>query len=155
MTLTAIVLLIIIGVFLILMEFLVIPGTNVVGIIGLLLLIVAIYFSYRDLGTPTAHFVLTGAFVFMIGAIGISIRSNTWKRISLKTTIDGKIKTIEDDAVKSGDTGVTISRLAPMGKAMVNNKVYEAKSNHKFIDPNIPVEVIKITGNQIIVKPIE
>lgn len=155
MTLTAILILIFLGVILILIEFLVLPGTNIAGVIGLLLIIGSIFFSYRDIGTPTAHFILGGAFLFLVASITFAIRSNTWKKMSLKTSIDGKVENIEKDTVAIGDKGITISRLAPIGKAMVNNIVFEAKSNHKFLDQNTPIEVINIVGNQIIIKPLE
>ncbi len=153
MTLTAILVLIFIGIILILVEFLVLPGTNIAGIIGLLLIIGGIYFSYKDLNTIVAHFILGGTFLFMIAAITFAIRSNTWQKLSLNTSIDSKVENIKKDTVAVGDKGITITRLAPIGKAMVNEIAFEAKSNHKFLDPNTPIEVINIMGNQIIVKP--
>lgn len=155
MSLTAILVLIFLGVLLILIEFLVLPGTNVAGIIGLLLIISGIYFGYKDLGTPTAHYILGGAFLFMTGAITWALRSDTWKKVSLNTSIDGQVKNIEDNTINIGDIGETVTRLAPMGKVRVNELVVEAKSNHKFLDPHTAVEVTRLSGNQIEVKPIE
>ena len=48
MSLTAIIILIVVGLLLVLIEFFVLPGTNVAGIIGILLVVGAIFFSYRD-----------------------------------------------------------------------------------------------------------
>jgi len=155
MSLTAILVLIILGVLLILVEFLILPGTNFAGIIGLLLMIGGIYFGYKDIGTPIAHFILGGSFLFMIGAITLALRSDTWKKISLNTSIEGKVLNIEDNTINPGDMGETVTRLAPMGKVRVNNLVVEAKSSHHFLDPHTPIEVIRVSGNQIEVKPIE
>ena len=155
MSLTAVLILIFIGIILILLESLVIPGTNVAGIIGIAMIVGAIFLAYRDLGRMTGHLVLAGSLVFMVLAIFLALRSNTWKRMALKTNIDGKVNQIEENAVKPGDVGVTITRMNPMGKVLVNNQQYEAKSGHSFIDPNTPVEVVKINGNQLIVKPKE
>lgn len=153
MSLTAILVLIILGVLLILVEFLILPGTNIAGIIGLLLMISGIYFGYKDLGTPIAHFILGGSFLFMIGAITWALRSDTWKKVSLNTSIDSKVENIDENTINKGDIGETVTRLAPMGKVRVNNLVVEAKSNHLFLDPHTLVEVIRVVGNQIEVKP--
>ena len=60
---------------------------------------------------------------------------------------------VEEDEVKIGDTGLCISRLAPMGKVLVNDEYYEAKANNVFIDQNTEVIVIKIENGKLVVKP--
>ena len=50
-----------------------------------------------------------------------------------------------------GDTGVTLSRLAPMGKVLVNGEEYEAKFSEGFLDRGVEVVVIDIDGNILIV----
>ncbi len=155
MTLTAVVILILIGILLMLIEFLVLPGTNIAGIVGIVLIVGGIYFSYKDVGTPQSHYVLFGTLVLVVGSIVVALRSDTWSKMALNTSIDSKVENIVAGAVKPGDQGKTISRLAPVGKALVNNEQYEAKSHHMFLDPNTPIEVLEVNGNQIIVKPIE
>jgi membrane-bound ClpP family serine protease len=155
MTLTAILVLIVLGVLLILVEFLILPGTNVAGVIGLLLMIGGIYFSYRDIGAPTSHIVLGGSLLFMIGAIALALRSGTWQKVSLNTSIDGKVVNIVENTIKIGDSGETVTRLAPMGKVRVSDLVVEAKSSHHFLDPHTKVVVVGVSGNQIEVMPID
>jgi len=155
MSLTAIIILIVIGLLLILIEFLVLPGTNISGIVGLVMIISGIYFGYKDIGPPIAHFILGGSFLLIVGSLILVLQSNTWQRVSLNTNIEGKIINIEPNDVHPGDKGKSLTRLAPVGTVMVNEKTYEGKSGHTFIDPNTPIEVIKINGNQLIVKPIE
>jgi len=41
-----------------------------------------------------------------------------------------------------------------MGKVMVGNEYYEAKSMDKLIYQNTDVEIVKIESNKIIVKPL-
>ena len=74
----------------------------------------------------------------------------------LKTTIDSKVDTVGTDQgrVKPGDRGVTVTRLAPGGKGLVNGEYFEAKSIDILIDPRKDVEVIRIEDNKLIVKPI-
>jgi len=155
MSLTAVLILIFIGIILVLLESLVIPGTNITGVVGIVMIIAAIIFAYRDLGRITGHLVLAGSLVFMVVAIMLALRSNTWKGMALHTRIDSKVNQFEEFVVKPGDVGITISRMNPMGKVMINNQLYEAKSGHLFINPNTPIEVVKVNGNQLIVKPKE
>ena len=155
MSLTAVIILIAIGLLLILIEFLVLPGTNISGIIGILLIIGGIYFAYKDIGVPIANYVLVGSLLVMIGSLILALRSNTWNRVSLNTSIDSKVENTETQFVQPGDKGMAVTRLAPIGTVVVNDKSFEGKSGHKFIDPNTPIEVITVNGNQLIVKPIE
>jgi membrane-bound ClpP family serine protease len=155
MTLTAILILIAVGLLLILIEFLVLPGTNIAGILGILMIIAGIYYGYRDIGTPIANYILAGSLVFMAGSITYVLRAKTWQKLSLNSAINSKFENIETLTVKPGDKGKSITRLNPVGTIIVNEKTFEGKSGHRFIDPNTPIEVIKVVGNQLLVKPIE
>jgi len=154
MSLTAIIILLLLGLILLVFEFLVLPGTHISGIIGIMLILASIFYGYRDLGTPAGHYLLLVTFIAIIGTIVIVLRSNTWQRIALKTTISSKVENTETQFIKPGDIGKTLTRLGPVGMVMVNDMTFEAKSGHKFIDPNTSVEVVKVEGNQLVVKPI-
>jgi membrane-bound ClpP family serine protease len=53
-----------------------------------------------------------------------------------------------------GDKGITLSRLAPIGKARFNNTTVEAKAQENFIDEQTPVVIVRIEGYNVIVEPI-
>ena len=74
----------------------------------------------------------------------------------LKTAIDGKVDTVgaEEGRVKAGDRGVTVTRLAPGGKVLVNGEYFEAKAIDILVDPRQEIEVVRIEDNKLIVKPI-
>lgn len=151
MTLTAIILLIILGLILLLLEILVLPGIGVAGVAGGLLMITGIFFAYR-IDNTTGHFIFAGSFLASLGLIALSLRSKTWDRIMLKTEIAGRVNTLEGNEVKAGDKGVTVSRLAPMGKVKINDQYAEASAQGEFIDENTEVTVVKVDGSKIIVK---
>jgi membrane-bound ClpP family serine protease len=54
--------------------------------------------------------------------------------------------------VAVGDKGVTLSRLAPMGKVLVNGEEYEAKYRDGFLDRGVDVVVVEIEGNVLIIR---
>lgn len=74
--------------------------------------------------------------------------------MSLGSQIGSKVETVDETKVVVGDKGKTITRCNPIGKAMVNGELYEAKSLGNFIDQSVDVEVVKVIRNQIVVKPI-
>jgi membrane-bound ClpP family serine protease len=155
MSLTAIIFLIILGIILFYIEFLIIPGVTIAGIAGAILVIVGVYFGYKEYGVPVGHYILGATAIVSIFSIVIMLRSNTWEKIALNSKIEGKSSTSLDAEVNLGDKGETVTRLNPYGKVMIENKLYEAKSSNSFIDPKTKIEVKKIDGSHLIVKPLK
>ncbi len=154
MTWTIIAVLIIVGFLFLLLEILVLPGTNVAGIIGFVLIAVGVYQAYEGYGTTAGTITLGGTLVASVLALYYSLKSNTWDKAALKAEIDGKVNLIDETTIKAGDKGQAISRLAPMGKAMINGKYFEVKTNGEYVDENTKIRVIEIDHNKIWVEPI-
>ena len=70
----------------------------------------------------------------------------------LKKELTGKVPTFEENLINVGDTGTTLSRLAPIGKAMINDQITEVQSTVEMIDENQEVTVVKMNNNKIWVK---
>jgi membrane-bound ClpP family serine protease len=92
-----------------------------------------------------------GIIFFAFLAVTIIVGILVWKKFSLNTVIDSKVNVVEN-CLNIGDEGVTISRLAPSGKARFENGDFEVHSANDFISENQKVIVIKIEGYKIIVK---
>ncbi|KAF5071103.1 hypothetical protein DSECCO2_215800 [anaerobic digester metagenome] len=152
MSLTLIIILIIAGLLFLLLEVLVIPGTTVVGIAGFALIIFSVWESYNVFGSPTGHFVLLGTIFFTILTIYLALKSKTWNRIMLKTEISGKVNEIDTTKVSAGDAGISVSRLTPGGKALINDEYYEVHTNGEFIDQESEIVVTHLADNKIFVK---
>lgn len=153
MTLTVIVLIIVAGLAFILAEILVLPG-GIVGVMGFGLMVTGVFFAYR-IDTNTGHYMLAGTLVLTGTVSYLAFKSKTWKKATLHTSVDGRVNTLETTPVDLGDQGKTSSRLAPMGTAKINGNYLEVKSLVSYIEANTAVEVVKIEGNQITVKPTE
>ncbi len=151
MSLTAIVILILLGLFLLILEILFVPGM-VLGFISVILMLVGIIFAYQDYGNMTGTIVLAGTGVVTAAAVYFSFKSNTWKKLGVHSTVDGKANVLEEGSVNVGDTGRTISRLNPIGNAFINNKQVEVHTQDGFIDEEKDIEVIKVQQNKILVK---
>jgi len=152
MTWFLIISLILVGIILLLLEILVIPGATVVGIAGGGMIAAGVYFAFSDYGAWAGALTLLGALIISIVSIVLALRSKTWNKAALDTEIDGKVNVIDPESIHVGDEGVTVSRLNPFGKALFNDNYFEVVSKDNLIDPNQQIIVVKIDGNKIIVK---
>ena len=145
--------LILAGIVFLLLEILVVPGTTLVGLAGLGLLIGATVLSFNHYGTTVGVLTLFGVLVLSFSAIALALKSGTWKKTMLGNELRGKVNVVEEGKVNRGDTGVTVTRLNPVGKALINGEYYEVRSKDNLIAEDSPIEVIKAEGNKIIVQP--
>ena len=156
MSVTAIILLIVLGIFLFVVEFLLVPGVTVAGIGGAIIMAVAVYAAYKTHGSVVGNYTLMATLVLSVGGFAYALRAKTWKRLALSKNIESKVEVgLENEAVKVGDRGETLTRMAPIGKVLINDIIVEGKSQEGFLDQKTPVEVIKVMNTQIIVKPIK
>ncbi len=155
MSWTIITILILIGLLFIVLEILVIPGQGVLGVIGLIVMTVGIWQTYKAYGSLTGHIVLASSLVLSVVALILSLRSKTWKKMMLNSEIDGKVNLVDPSKIKVGDMGKSISRLAPAGKALIHKEYYEVHTYGEFVDQNIKIEVVSIEQNKIFVKSLK
>lgn len=153
---TAIIILILLGILLFLIEFLIIPGATVAGVGGLILMGSGVYLAFDNFGNQVGLFVLVFSLVASILILVFALRAKTWKGAMLNAKIEGKVNEgPAEGSIKAGDNGIALTRLAPIGKIRINDITIEGKSSEGYIDPNTKITVIKITGAQAIVKPIK
>lgn len=143
--------LILVGIILILAELLIIPGVGVAGILGILSICGASWYSFAFIG-PLAGTIVT---VFNVAALSVltyfALRSRTWKKFELNTVIEKKESGIN---VNVGDRGRTVTRLAPMGTASISDTRMEVTALEGMIDAGTEIEVAHIEKNKIYVRPV-
>jgi membrane-bound ClpP family serine protease len=144
---------IVVGLIFLLIEILVVPGTTVIGFLGAAMMVFGVYSVYSQYGVAAGTYTLGGTLIFTVSAIVLALKSNTWKKAMLNTDIGGKVNIFKEDSVKPGDEGVAVTRLNPMGKALINDEYYEVTSKNNLLDENTEIIVTKVEGNKIIVKP--
>lgn len=146
--------LILFGLLLIILEILIIPGI-VVGLLGAVFVILGLAGIWTEYGS-TAGWIAT-VFTVALSALSIwsALRTGFWKRFSLQEKLEGKANLIDPDAVKTGDRGHAVSSLRPMGTVRINGHRFEgASESGQIIPPNFPVEVVRIDGGKLIVRPV-
>ncbi len=142
------------GVLFMLIEIFLLPGISIAGIAGAIFLIGGIVYAYIFLGgTSAGNITIAAASLALGGTFFWLIKSKSLRKISLEANIEGKVDTGNLQKINAGDTGISLSRLNPIGKVMVNDVEVEGKSfNGELIDEETEIEVVKVNTYNVIVK---
>ena len=152
MDIIIILVLLVVGVVFFLVEFFFIPGISIAGIAGFIFVAGAVFYAYSFIGATEGHLTLAGGLILISISVWLFLRSKMLDKMSLKTDIDGKIEPLKGLNVNVGDTGTTVSRLAPMGKVKINGHVIEAKTYDNFIDQDEKIVVTEVFQTNILVE---
>ena len=146
-----IIIVILVGLALVALEIVALPGF-VCGLFGGILVFIGVWQSYVQFGNTAGIITLLCSIVVGVVMLVWLMKSGTWKHFSLNAESDGKTNQVDNAAITVGSTGVTISRLAPAGKARIAGEIVEVHSEGDFIDEGVEVEVTDIEGYRILVK---
>ncbi len=149
-----VILLICIGLLLIIIELIFVPGTTIVGILGFALTGIGIWIGYAALGTTTGHVILGASSLIAVIAFFYSFRSDVWSKFALNERNDGHVN--EDDAhtLEVGEEGKAVSALRPQGTAIFGERLHEVQTRGEFVSPNTPIRILKLSQNKIVVEAI-
>jgi membrane-bound ClpP family serine protease len=146
--------LIIAGLLLIIVEIVFIPGTTVVGVIGVVLSFVGVFFGYREYGSSTGHVILATTTAAMGLMVYYAFQSKTWNKLALKTTIDSRNNEGFLESFKINEEGICVSALRPVGKAEFNKRLVEVSSEGEYVDAGTKVRIKEVSAAGIIVAQI-
>lgn len=145
--------LILLGVALMMAEIFLLPGITVAGFAGGLMMIASIVYAFYYMSPTAGYITIVANIVIGIAAFVFLIKSNALDHIALKTDIESVVEEPALLQLKSGDVGISLSRLNPIGKAEFGDYIVEAKSfTGEFIDAEESVEIVKIDNNNVLVK---
>ena len=148
MTPTIVIIVLALGLLLLTLEIVALPG-GVAGVCGFLLVVFGVWQSYVMWGITVGTWVLIGSVAICALLLYLFMKTKTWNRFSLNEESDSTVNQIEDPAIAIGTRGTTVARLAPTGKALINGKLVEVHAINKFIDQDRPIEVVAIEGYRI------
>lgn len=137
------------------LEVIFIPGTTIVGILGIISAGIGVYGAYEGYGSTTGTLVLAGVLITSLGSLIISLRTGVWKRFSLKQQHKSRVNENHLHNLAEGDKGITVSVLRPMGKASFEDKEFEVKTHGNYLPAGQTVRIAKIIDQSIIVEPLE
>ncbi len=143
---------IIFGLIVIMVEIFLVPGTTLIGVIGGIIVVIGIYFSFAEHGTKVGSITLALSTIATGLLMYAGFKAYTSKKFSLNDTVSGRVNEPEENFPKVGDEGVTVSFLRPNGKAIINGNKTEVYSLSEYIESSKKIKVVKISENKIFVK---
>ncbi len=162
------ILLFILGLGAILVEIFLIPGFGVAGVIGIVLMIAALFFSlfntegYVDYSLiQLAIIQLGGALMgfFVLGFLAYKYLPNTrsFKAFVLDTESGSNkgFTSAPDFTLLVGMSGTAITVLRPAGTAVIGDKRYDVVTQGDYIEKDSRIRVLKVEGMRIVVEKTE
>jgi membrane-bound serine protease (ClpP class) len=154
-------LLVSIGVLLLALEFFVFPGTTLAGIAGGIALVAGLGMTLVGAGATVSVIVVAmgrvalSLLLAMAGAFAILRvlpRLPLGRRLVLSTGVEGD-SAPESDRLLLGRTGTARSPLRPAGIAEIDGVRVDVVSDGGFIDAGATIQVTRVDGNRIVVRP--
>lgn len=158
------------GIILIGLEVFVIPGFGIAGVAGIIMVLTGltlslvdnIVFDYQGFGAVTIVVkallqVILSVVIAFVGSILISNRigkSNWFKGIALDAVqkrSDGFVSIDTHIEEMLGKSGVAYTVLRPSGKIMIDNELFDAKSEIGYIEKGEKIKVIRDEAGQLYV----
>lgn len=139
------------AILLILLEIFLLPGITIAGISGFLFAIGGLIYAYM-VNATMGHIALATSVVAFAAIFFWLLRAKSFHRVALHTEVDSKLVSSRELGIDPGDEGITLSRLAPIGKATIKGITVEAKSQDELIDEDCAVVVVRVDGYNVIVK---
>ena len=150
----AVILLIFFGLGFIIAEIIFVPGTTLLGLMGLIFTIIGIVISFSSFGAGIGTTVLIISIVIGASVLVYSFKAGIWGKFALKNTNKSKFNEGEKDALQVGEEGITASSMRPMGKGDFKDKIYEVTTLGNFLTTETKIRIVSIKNNKIIVEPI-
>lgn len=136
---------------LLLLEIFLLPGLTLAGIGGMLFAIGGLSFAY-SMSAAVGHLTLVVSLLLFAVIFVWLLRSGSFNKVALHAEIDSHVESSRDWGIVPGDEGVTLSRLAPIGKASIRGKTVEAKAQDELIDESRAIVVVQVDSSHVVVK---
>lgn len=150
-----VVILVLIGLFLINIEVIFIPGTTFVGLLGIIIAGAGVAYSFIKFDNTTGFYVLGITLALSLFTLIYFFKNQTWKQFSLEDISESRVNEGMTGALLVGQEGVAVSSLRPVGKAEFFGKEYEVTTLGDYVDTGTKLTIIKIDSNKILVEPIK
>ncbi|NUQ35891.1 MAG: hypothetical protein HUU29_13240 [Planctomycetaceae bacterium] len=156
-----------IGIFLLVIELMVLPGFGLAGILGIVLLGGGLFLISRDLAAQAFELSTTDLSAIMAGIVGATAGCTAvcLSIFKLLPVIPGVRKMIHKEALGQhnsqtetlqehlvGQSGVASTDLRPAGKVRIDGRVYDVTTTDGYISSGAQVYVEKIHEGHVVVR---
>lgn len=155
-----------VGLGLLLVEVIVIPGFGIAGLagVGLMLgsLVVTQLGDFQLWNVDEIAAVIVRLSASMVGAFVLSLimlrslpRMASFNRLVLETETrasEGYVSSSREEDELLGEEGVTVSELRPAGIALIDGRRTDVVTDGEFVAVDQAVEVVEVSGNRVVVR---
>jgi membrane-bound serine protease (ClpP class) len=171
------------GLILLVLELFVIPGFGIAGVLGILFILVSLFailipnrpdelpWPQYDFDNVQWHLLSSGAWSFSLGFGGFLVlayilakflpKTGPFTGLVLAPADKGPVMEIDLTAplekageLKTGDTGIAITKLRPAGQGRFGDSVVDVVTEGDFIEKDKKIKILRIEGNRVVVKQI-
>lgn len=139
---------ILIGLIFLTVEFFLVPGFSIPGVIGILAIGYGVYLSYVEYGFLGSLLTVLGSILVIALLIRGAVRSRAMRTFSLGHTQEGGTAA-DDYSPLLGKTGVALSTLRPSGTAEIEQNRYSVVTDGEYIEENTEIVVEAVEGSRI------
>ena len=147
------------GVLLLFIEIVLLPGFGAAGVPAIVLICVGIGMVWFDYGWETASLYggVTVILIIPLSILGLWLapRTRLGRTVILKTaqnSADGFQAPPQELAALVGHSGRALTPLRPAGVASIDDKRVDVVTGGEFIQPETEIEVIAVEGRRVVVR---
>jgi len=147
------------GILLVFIELLILPGLGIAGIPGCLLILIGFGVSWSEYRLQTA---LTSTGITMVGVIPLAILALSLLRrtpviqtfiLNTSQNKEAGFQAPPSELVNLvGKSGRTLTPLRPAGAALINGHRVDIVTQGEFVAPETDIEVIFVEGSRVVVR---
>lgn len=150
------ILIILVGLGLIFVEVYLIPGFNVVGVVGFLIILFGVGYSYNEIGVVGGTAFLISSLALTAGSFMWMWKSGAWDRFILATNLRSDERMIAresaDRAQYLGQNGVAVTPLRPTGIVEIEGRRIEVMTEGEYIAAGSLVSIVAMDRRQFYVR---
>lgn len=148
--------LLLLGLGLVVVEVYLVPGFNVVGIVGFLLILFGVGYAFADAGLVEGSITLVSSVLGVGGVFYWLWKSGAWERFVLSANLraDDRLVARESEyrARYLGKVGLAVTPLRPTGVVEIEGERIEAVTEGEFIAAGSQVRVVAMDRRRYFVR---
>lgn len=145
--------LMVVGLALIVIEVLVIPGFGFIGVLGGVSMIGSVWVAYEQVSPAYSAIALVAG----LGASGLMFwlfpKTAAGKAMVLKAAVTGKAGSA-DNVLLEGREGVVLTDLRPSGSVEIDDRSVDVVTDGRYIEKGTKVRVVQVQGARVVVEPL-
>lgn len=151
--------LIALGILLVFIEILILPGFGAAGVPGIIIFCVGIGMIWSESGPKMALIFTSIALIFVIPLAIILLSliretaiGKTFILDAAESSDQGYHAAPRELTALVGKSGKTITPLRPAGVALINGQRVDIVTQGEFVEPETEIEVIQVEGSRVVVR---